>query len=88
MEQSRSTLNKFHLVFAYTFVFPLKMVLYFKYEGKKMVANIVVGFFVAAIVVLAVWKIIKDKKDGKHSCNYGGSCGGCPMAGQCHKKEK
>ena len=52
-----------------------------------MIASIFVGFIVAVLIVLAVFKILKDKKDGKHSCNYGGNCGGCPMAGQCHKKE-
>lgn len=53
-----------------------------------MIASVIVGLVVAALVVFAVIKIIKDKKNGKHSCNYGGNCGGCPMAGQCHKKEK
>lgn len=52
-----------------------------------MIASIFVGFIVAVLIVLAAIKIIKDKKDGKHSYNYGGNCGGCPMAGQCHKEK-
>lgn len=52
-----------------------------------MSSSIVVGLIIATFIALAIIKIVKDRKNGKHSCNYGGSCGGCPMAGQCHQKK-
>ena len=33
-------------------------------------------------VVLIVFVLRRDKKQGKSSC--GGNCGHCPMSGQCH----
>ena len=36
----------------------------------------------AALVGLAVWSLLRDKKKGKSSC--GGNCGACPMSGKCH----
>lgn len=38
----------------------------------------------SAIVALAVYSLIKNKKEGKTSC--GCSCGSCAMADKCHKK--
>ncbi len=46
-------------------------------------ATLVVGAAVIAIVVLAVIKIVRDKKAGKSSCGCG--CANCPMSGSCHK---
>ena len=48
-------------------------------------ATIIVGAIVATIVGLIVYKMIKDKKNGKTSCSCG--CGGCPMSDMCHKKK-
>lgn len=43
----------------------------------------IVDISVTAIIILvlsgAVWKMVRDKKQGKGSC----SCAGCPVAGQC-----
>ena len=55
-----------------------------------LVANIgtvAVLAIVSAIIGLAIFSIIRDKKKGKSSC--GGSCSCCPMGGMCHgTKEK
>ncbi len=48
-------------------------------------ATVLVAALLLAAVVLAVVKIIKDKKSGRCSC--GGSCSGCPMSGQCRPAE-
>lgn len=45
--------------------------------------TILVGLLILVGVVLAVKKIIQDKKNGKSGC--GGNCGGCPHSGICHK---
>ena len=39
----------------------------------------------AALVALAVWSLLRDKKKGKSSC--GGNCGACPMSGKCHQRK-
>ena len=49
-------------------------------------ATMVVGAVVFAGVAAAIYKIIRDKKQGKGSCSCGCSCSGCPSAGLCHKK--
>ncbi|MBO4697787.1 MAG: FeoB-associated Cys-rich membrane protein [Lachnospiraceae bacterium] len=46
--------------------------------------TIVVSLVIILLVVLAVWRIIADRRTGKHSC--GGDCGNCPMGGQCNKR--
>lgn len=46
----------------------------------------VVVIILAVIVGLVIRGMIKDKKAGKSSC--GCSCGNCPMAGQCHSRNK
>ena len=46
----------------------------------------IAGLLLAAALVLAVRKIIKDRKDGKSSCGFG--CNGCAMRDTCHRKEK
>ena len=40
-------------------------------------ATIIVAVLVFGAVGLAVYKMIRDKREGKHSCSCGGSCGGC-----------
>ena len=52
-----------------------------------MIPSIIVAVILAVLIFFAIIKIIKDKKSGKHSCNYGGSCSCCPMAGKCHIKK-
>jgi hypothetical protein len=47
-----------------------------------MLGNIIVGAVVLAIVGLAAWKMLKDRKKGG-SC--GGSCGCCSSSDICHK---
>ncbi len=43
-------------------------------------ATIIVGGILVAIVGLIIWKMIRDKKNGKSSC--GGDCAHCK--GNCH----
>ena len=38
-------------------------------------ATFIVGGILAAIVGGIIWKMVKDKKSGKHSC--GGNCANC-----------
>lgn len=45
--------------------------------------TIIVSLLVAAGIVLAVRKLIRDKKKGKSLC--GDNCSGCPHSGTCHK---
>lgn len=46
--------------------------------------TILVLLVVCALAVLAVVKMISDRKKGKSSCGCG--CKNCPSAGVCHKK--
>ncbi len=48
-------------------------------------ATIIIAALLAAIVALAVIKLIKDRKKGISSC--GCKCGSCPISGACHKKK-
>ncbi len=45
--------------------------------------TIAVSLLLAGLVTLIAVRLRKDRKRGKFSC--GGGCGGCPMAGTCHK---
>ena len=49
-------------------------------------ANIIVIMIVAAVVLLVIRSMIKDKKAGKSSCGCG--CSNCAMAGKCHSHNK
>lgn len=44
--------------------------------------TIVIAAAIAAIVVLILVKLRKDRKKGKSSCG----CDHCPSSGMCHKK--
>ena len=46
------------------------------------IATIVVGTVLVAMVLLIIFQMKKDKKQGKSSC--GCKCGGCPNAQLCH----
>ncbi len=48
-------------------------------------ASIIVLLIIAVIVAAIVIKMIKDKKQGKPSCNCG--CSGCPNSGICHSDQ-
>ena len=45
--------------------------------------TILVALALAAVVVLIIRKLIRDKKKGKCSC--GTKCSGCAMNGSCHR---
>lgn len=48
--------------------------------------TILVGAVVLAVVVSVLWKMVRDKKQGKSSCGCGcGGCSGC--GGACHGTE-
>ena len=51
-----------------------------------LIANIgtIIVFVVLAIIVgTIIYKMYRDKKQGKSSC--GCNCASCPMANECHK---
>ncbi|MDE7366687.1 MAG: FeoB-associated Cys-rich membrane protein [Lachnospiraceae bacterium] len=45
--------------------------------------TILVSLLVVLCMILAVWKLIRDKKNGRSVC--GNSCNSCPHSGTCHK---
>jgi hypothetical protein len=45
--------------------------------------TLAVSLALIALVALIVRSLRKDRRKGRHLC--GGQCGGCPMAGKCHK---
>lgn len=49
-------------------------------------ATVIVGIVVAAVLILAVRQLRKDKKAGKPLC--GGKCSNCPNGGLCHGGNK
>lgn len=51
-----------------------------------MVATIIIGIVILAIVVGVVVKLVKNKKAGKSSCSCG--CGGCAMKDCCSGDKK
>ena len=53
---------------------------------NEFFGTLIVAVLVAVIVGFAVFKMVKNKLDGKSSC--GCSCGSCPMAGKCHGGDK
>lgn len=50
------------------------------------IGTMAVGRVLAAVVVLIIRSLIKDKKAGKSTC--GGSCGGCALNGSCKAYHK
>ena len=48
-------------------------------------ATVLICLVLAAIVVLILLSLIRDRKKGKSSCGSG--CGGCPMNGSCRQKK-
>ena len=49
---------------------------------RDNLGTIVVSLILAAIVILVILKMVKDKKKGKISCGCG--CSGCAMRDTCH----
>lgn len=49
------------------------------------IATIAVSIVVLGVVAAIVIKMIRDRKNGKTSCNCGCGCDGCSMNGMCHK---
>ena len=45
--------------------------------------TLVVSLLLTALVARIIFKLRRDRKQGKSSC--GCNCGCCPMAGTCHK---
>ncbi len=48
--------------------------------------TIVITLVLAVIVALIIIRMIKNKKDGKHSCGCG--CSSCAMKDACHADRK
>lgn len=48
-------------------------------------ATIVISIILAVILGLIIYKLIKNKKQGKSSC--GCDCSSCPMGGRCHGED-
>lgn len=48
------------------------------------IATIIISLVLILIITSVIYKIIKDKKQGKSSC--GCNCANCAMAGSCHEK--
>lgn len=47
-------------------------------------ATILISLFLLLIVCAIVLKLVRDKRNGRSSCDCGSGCGGCAMCGQCH----
>ena len=46
-------------------------------------ATVIVAVLVFVAMGLAIYKMIRDKREGKQSCSCGGSCGGCAGCSGC-----
>jgi len=44
--------------------------------------TIIAILVIAGLVALAVFSIVRDKKQGRAGCGH--KCSGCPMSGSCH----
>lgn len=56
------------------------------FKGVFDMATVIVLLILAAIIGLAVWSIVKDKRSGKSTC--GNNCAHCASAGMCHSAPK
>ena len=50
--------------------------------------TLLVGLIVLAVLLLAVRKIVLDRKNGKSYCSSGGNCEHCAMKERCEKHEE
>lgn len=48
--------------------------------------TMVVGFLLLAVVACVVWRLARNRKQGKTSC--GCDCGNCPSCGLCRDNKK
>lgn len=48
--------------------------------------TMVVLIIVAAVIGAIIRKLVKDRREGKHSCSCG--CEGCAMKASCHKSKE
>lgn len=53
---------------------------------KTNLATILICAALAVIVALIIYRLIKNKKEGKTTCGCG--CENCAMSGACHKNSK
>lgn len=53
---------------------------------KAVVGTLIVGILLAAVVVWAVMKLVRDRRNGKGTCGCSGNCAGC--AGGCASAAK
>lgn len=53
---------------------------------KNNAGTIVISILLAAVVILVIVKMIRDKKKGKSSCGCG--CSGCAMRDTCHTSSR
>ncbi|MCH5318002.1 MAG: FeoB-associated Cys-rich membrane protein [Eubacterium sp.] len=53
---------------------------------RENLSTIIIGLIILAVAVGIIAKMIKDKKNGKSSCNCGCGCENCLSAEICHKK--
>ena len=59
------------------------MLLWLQTNMGTLVVVLVLAIALGAIVR----KVLRDKRAGRHACGCDcGSCSGCAMQGQCHKK--
>ena len=49
-------------------------------------ATLIVSALLLVVVGLVIFKMVKDKKNGKTGCGCG--CSGCAMADICHQKSE
>ena len=47
--------------------------------------NIVIIVALVAVLTLVIYKMVKDKKNGRSSCGCG--CGSCAMKNECDQKK-
>ena len=53
---------------------------------KNNAGTIIISILLAAVVILVIAKMIRDKKKGKSSCGCG--CSGCAMRDTCHTSSR
>ena len=46
--------------------------------------TVVVLIIVAAVIAAIIWKMARNKREGRTSCGCG--CESCALNGQCHEK--
>ena len=52
---------------------------------KANLATVLIALILVAILAAVIFKMIKDKKEGRSSCGCG--CSACAMRDSCHPKK-